>query len=723
MAEGVKPPVAKRVPHTVRFGRVEGEDRGPEPMDPPKERVDDLFWLRDDDRKDTEILAHLKAENDYTEACTAHLKPFEGKLYAELKSHLKETDKSAPYPWGPFEYFTSTVEGLSYKSHCRRQRGADAGADVVLLDENKLAAGHTYMTVGEVSPSPSHTLLGYTVDTVGYETYQLKVRDLSAGAEADGSADTVVAPAVDSSVVWGGDESTLFYTTLDETHRPWKLWRHARGGAAGGEDECLFTEEDERFNLGVEKSRSGRFIIVSTSSSETSEVWVLDLEQPESGLRCVAAREHGVLYEVDHRGEELFIVTNADGALNFKLMAAPVSAVLSADGGRAAWAPVGGFAYDPQRKVDGVLCFADFLAVFGREKGLTQAWILRPQGPSGEAWDARQWTAPEEAYEVTPGPNEEFHSSHLRLVYCSMVTPITSISHSVLDGADTIVKRTEVPGYDPSLYRTTRLEATAQDGTKVPISLVYRADARPPGGGPMPCLLDGYGSYGICCEPDFSYLRLPLLDRGLVYAVAHIRGGGEMGRHWYQLEGKYLQKKNTFSDFCDVAAHLVAQGWTAPNKLACMGRSAGGLLMGAVINMRPDLFRVCLAGVPFVDVLTTMCDPSIPLTTLEWEEWGNTNEEKYFDYIASYSPMDNITAQDYPATLVTAGLHDPRVAYWEPAKWVARLRTHNTGKLPLLLKTELDAGHFSASDRYRLLRERAFEYTFLLDQLGRAEKV
>jgi len=436
----------------------------------------------------------------------------------------------------------------------------------------------------------------------------------------------------------------------------------------------------------------------------------------------VEPRAFGVLYSVDHTGGWFVVTTNADGAKNFQLLVAPL-----ASPGRDNWRPlptasegVEPFVYDPARMVGTTLCFEETIAVFGRQEGLTQLWLLQLEGGALASWHRVQF--PEAAFAVHPDTNKEYAADRLRVRYSSLVTPQCTLEYALRDRTFTTLKEKEVPGYDRSLYACVRTAAVARDGSEVPLSIVYRSDLRKQKSGPQPLFLYAYGSYGSCMEPSFVANRLPLLDRGVVYAVAHIRGGGEMGRHWYEDQGKYLTKMNTFVDFCDCAEHLVRAGWCTADQLAIEGRSAGGLLMGAVLNLRPDLFKVALAGVPFVDLMATMCDPSIPLTVGEWEEWGNPNEERFYDYLMSYSPINNVARQAYPAILITAGLNDPRVAYWEPAKWTALLREHKTDSNPLLLKTDMGAGHFSASDRYKHLKERAFELAFVLDQLGLADK-
>lgn len=701
------PPVAKRVPASVSFGAVAGEDRGPDAMEPPIVVDDDLFWLRDDERKDAVVLDYLKAENAHTAAAVAHLEHARKVLFAELKGHLKETDREASHPHGPYDYFTRTEEGKSYVIHCRRPKGAAAEAEAVVLDENAVAEGHKFCSTGEVKPSPSHRYLCYSVDTAGYETFELRFVDLETGQPLDD-----VIPDADAAVSWGADDGSVYYCKMDAAHRPHELWRHVLGTPPNA-DTLLLTERDEKFWLGFAKSASGKYLFAASESKETAEVHAVRLDAARPKAICVAPRRPGVLYEVDHRGSQLLILSNDRGAKNFGLFTAPEGSTSASD-----WAPMEGFAYDPSRTLESVVPFKDYTAVFGREGGLTAVWLLHMAAEAPTPSAVSKLPMPEAAYHVGEARNEEYESAELRLAYSSMVTPPSVFAVDMSTGARTVVKEREVPDYDRALYTTERTVATARDGTEIPVSIVFRTDAQPAGGTAGPMLLYGYGSYGMSMEPSFSMTRLALLDRGVRYAIAHVRGGGEMGRGWYEEQGKYLTKMNTFTDFIDVARSLQARGLTSPSQLAIEGRSAGGLLMGAVMNLAPETFKCVVAGVPFVDVMVSMCDPSIPLTVGEWEEWGNPNAAQFYEYMRSYSPMENVGARDYPATLVTAGLFDPRVAYWEPSKWVARLRAAKTNDAPLLLKMDLDSGHFSASDRYKYLEQIAFESAFVLDQLG-----
>ena len=714
-----KPPVAKKKPHHVPFGTVEGEDRGAEAMPYQLSMADDYFWMRDDSRKDPEVIGHLRAENEYAAGQMAHLAGLRTAVYDEMLSHVQETDDALPYQSGAFFYYSKTVKGLSYRIYCRKSELGDGAAEQVMLDMNQVSEGKAHCDLGCLRPSPDHATLCYTIDETGYETYKTYFLDLATGAVAEEDM-----PPNTGSVQWGADSRVVFYAVQDEAHRPYQLWKHVMGTPAA-DDELLFTEPDGLFWLGFGKSRSGRFLTLGLGSSETSEEHVLDLEawtDPATPalphLACLQPREFGVQYDSDHCGGHFYIVTNADGCKNRKLVRAPVGAP-----GRDGWEDV--MPYDPAVYITDVDCFAGHVVVSGREGGFTGIWVLDVPaggagggGGGGAALRKHKVSFEEEIYTAEVGVNRVFDTATLRFQYSSLTTPGSTFDYDMTQSTErALMKRTPVPNYDASLYACERTVATAADGTEVPMSLVWRKDKRE-AGKPMPTLLYGYGSYGICIDPEFSPTRVALLDRGMCYCIAHIRGGGEMGRTWYEDEGKYLTKKNTFSDFVACAEHLLATGVTTAQTLGMTGRSAGGLLMGGVLNLAPQHFKCAIAGVPFVDLMNTMSDPSIPLTTGEWEEWGNPNAAKYFQYMLEYSPYDNVKAQDYPAILITAGLHDPRVAYWEPAKWVAKLRDTKTDSNVLLIKTDLESGHFSASDRYKWYRETSFDWAFLLDQLG-----
>jgi oligopeptidase B len=708
-------PIAPQKPHQVAFGAVEGENRGEKPFLPLRYRDDPWFWLRDDERKNEEVLSHLRSENAYTEQETAHLGQFKQKLYDEHISHLKETDDAPPYPYGDYFYYTKTKKGLSYKIHCRKKCGsleAFAGAaEEVVLDENKVAEGHSQCVIRGVRPTPGHGAIAYSVDFKGDETYTVNVVDLATGETSTDNVGNVA-----GSIQWGRDEGSFYYLSQDHAKRPYKLWRHAVG-TPQSEDKCLFTEEDDVFSLGLGKSKDGKYLFLGSGSSETSEIGMVDLLARGGGdgddeYVVIQPRVKGLRYDVEHREGQLFVWTNKDGAINNRLMVTSVDAPAMEH-----WTEV--IPYDPTRKIDEVEVFSTFLAIEGRQDGLTQLWTVGVTG-AGVVDPAtfKRVEFPEAMYECALSTNKVYETTAVRVYYSSLTTPDMWQDYDVVTGEFRLVKQKECLNFDSDAYVCKRAWAKADDGTMVPMSMVHRKDVDIDGPAPTPTMLYAYGSYGVCIDPCFHRMILPYLDRGMLYVIAHIRGGGEMGRYWYEEQGKYLNKRNTFSDFINCAEHLVDTGVTAPEKLAIEGRSAGGLLMGAVLNMRPDLFKIAISGVPFVDCVNTMCDPSIPLTTGEWEEWGNPNEAKYFDYMLSYSPYDNVRAQPYPNILITSGLYDPRVAYWEPTKWISKLRTMKTDENSILMKMELDAGHFSASDRYKYIREKSFEQSVVMDHLG-----
>ena len=675
-----QPPEAERRPHAIEAHC----DR----------RTDDWYWLRD--RDDPAVVAHLEAENAYTKAVLAHTEPLQQELFDEIVARIQETDLSVPVGKGGYWYYSRTVEGLQYPITCRRQ-GAEDGPEQVLLDENELAQGHDFLAVANESVSPDHNLLAYAVDTDGGERYGLRFRQLTTGDDLPDVVDGTY-----YGLAWTTDNAHVFYTKVDEAMRPYQLWRH-RVGSPPADDVLVFQEDDDRFFLDVALTRSEGYVVMTLESKVTTEVWVLPADEPTGELRLVAPREQGVEYHVDHHGDRFLIVTNAEGAENFKLVEAPVSAP-----GRENWVDVVG--HRERVKLDGVDVFARHLVLVEREAGLRQLRVLRVADG-----DQHVIEMPEPVYTVGPDANAEYDTGTYRFGYESMVTPRSVYDYDLEARTRVLRKQQPVLGdYDPAQYETRRLWATADDGVQVPISVVHRRDVTTP----APALLYGYGSYEISVEPRFSSLRLSLLDRGFVYAIAHIRGGGELGRRWYE-DGKFLAKKNTFTDFIAAADHLVDQRLTTPERLTIRGGSAGGLLMGAVTNMRPELFAAVVAEVPFVDCLTTILDETLPLTVLEWEEWGNpVTDPEVYEYMRSYSPFDNVAAAEYPAMLVTAGLNDPRVSYWEPAKWVQRLRERTTGTRPILLKTELGAGHMGPSGRYDAWRDEAFVFAFVLDALG-----
>jgi oligopeptidase B len=691
-------------------------------------RTDDWFWLRDKD--DPAVIAHLEEENAYTEAVTAGAAGLREELFAEMVARIEETDLSVPVKKGPWLYYGRTKEGSSYGIHCRRPAGPDHGAggataseesgevpedEQILLDENALAQGHEYFAVGNLEISPDHRWLAYSTDTTGGERYTMRFVDLDSGESSPEEL-----PDTSYSVAWANDNATVFYVRVDEAMRPYQVWRHRIGSDPAG-DVLAYEEADDRFYLGVGRTKDDRFVLIGIDSKVTSEYWFLHADDPDGEFAVIEPRRQGVEYSVDHdRGDPAggraprFLVVTNDGAEDFRLMEAPDDSP-----GRASWREV--IPARPGVRLDSVDPFADHLVVYEREGGETRARLI--DTATGTSTSVARLESPST---VWGGANPEYESTTLRYEYTSLVTPRSVYDLDLGTGTSALLKRQPVLGdFDPGRYRTERRWAVAADGTRIPLSLVYRPDlAGPTRPRPAPCLLYGYGSYEVSIDPTFSSLRLSLLDRGFVFAIAHVRGGGEMGRSWYE-DGKFTAKPNTFTDFVTCARALVAEGWTTPGQLVARGGSAGGLLMGAVANLAPELFRAIVAEVPFVDCLTTILDETLPLTVLEWEEWGNPVEDPaIYAVMKAYSPYDNVRKQDdagrpvrYPDILATGGLSDPRVGFWEPAKWVAKLRAANPENR-VLLKTELGAGHGGPSGRYDAWRDEAFVYAFILDALG-----
>jgi oligopeptidase B len=657
---------------------------------------DDYGWLRD--KSSPETIEYLNAENAYTEAFMAPTAGLQATLYAEMLSHIKETDESVPYPDGGWLYWSRTIEGSQYPVHCRRRAEAGA-ADEVLLDVNQLAEGQAYMAVGAMSVSPDGRLLAYTTDHTGFRQYTLHLRDLTSGSELPDTALRV------GSIAWAADSATLFYTTEDETtKRQDTLFRHTVGSMEP--DPVVYEEKDERFNLGVGRTRDRRYILIESGSHTTNEYRFLPADRPAAEMRLIAPRVDDQEYYPEHRDGLFYIRTN-DVNENFRLVTAPVDAPR-----RENWREI--HASDvPLEDFD---LFANFCVLSKRRAGLPTLTVCGLD-TAGGLLAGREIGFPEPTYSAETHVNREFDTTVFRYSYTSLVSPASVYEYDVATGASTLLKQQEVPGgFDKARYASERLWVEAADGVKVPVSLVYRRDAfRRDGTSPL--YVYGYGSYGYALPVGFSPARLALLDRGVVMAYAHIRGGGELGDAWHDA-GKMMVKRNTFTDFIAVTEELVRQGYGAEDRVAIEGGSAGGLLMGAVVNLRPELFRVVLSHVPFVDVMNTMLDASLPLTVAEYEEWGNPNEAEAFRYMQSYSPYDNLKEGDYPAMLVKTSLNDSQVMYWEPAKYVAKLRTLKKNETPLLLHINMEAGHGGASGRYDYLKEIAFDYAFLLRELG-----
>ena len=676
-------PVAERKPHTLT---AHG-----------KERIDDWFWLSE--KSNPRVIELLEAENAYTEAVTTSQDELRTTLFNEIKGRVQETDLSVPIKRGPWWYYTRSVEGLQYPIRCRTQadRGVptDSAPEQVLIDENKLAGDSEYFALGAFDVSPDGRRLAYSTDHQGDEVYAMHILDLETN-------ELIGTPIERTSygTAWSSEGDALFFMRQNESMRPYQVWRHVVDESA--EDTCVFQEDDERFFVSVGNSKSEDFVSILVSSSITSEQHLLRASDPFGTFKVIEPRRHNVEYHAFHHrnesGERLFILTNED-APNFKLMETSVEKT-----SRDNWKEIVG--HRDNVKLDGVDPFKNFLVLAERAQASETMALLHLDGHRLEVVEQS-----EESYTAFATGNVELDTDIVRFNYSSMITPSTVFELNVSTGDRTLLKQQPVlGGFNADDYDTKRLWATAEDGTQVPMSLVYRKDRKQGAG---PALLYGYGSYEISIDPSFSSARVSLLDRGFVFAIAHIRGGGDMGRLWYE-HGKFLEKKNTFTDFIACANKLIEDGYTTSQQLAIRGGSAGGLLMGAVTNAAPQLFGAVVAEVPFVDSLTTMSDPTLPLTVHEYEEWGNPEDPEYYDYMASYSPYDNVTNASYPAMLVTAGLNDPRVSYWEPTKWVQKLRAHNTSTHPILLKTELGAGHGGPSGRYDAWRDEAFVQAFII---------
>jgi oligopeptidase B len=667
---------------------------------------DDYRWMRD--KSSAEVVAHLEAENAYTLSVMAPTEDLQAKLYTEMLSHIKETDVSVPYLQRGWFYYVRTVEGSQYPIHCRKiATGADSDRfdesqpEEILLDVNLLAVGQPFMSVGAMSVSPDGFLLAYSTDNTGFRQYTLHVRDLKTGNDLADTADRV------GSVVWAADSQTLFYTTEDEvTKRHDHLFRH-RLGDSTAQDVVIYEETDERFNLGVGKTRDGKYLLMEAGSHTTSECRFLAADAPQGEFQMIAPRVEEQEYSVDHR-EGLFYIRTNDVGKNFRVVTAAVEMP-----GREFWQEL--ISLDAEAPLEDFDLFASFCVSSRRRLGLPTLTVTEIE-TNGRLGESKEISFPEPVYSAGTHANREFKTTAFRYSYTSLVSPASVYEYDVKLGTSLLLKQQEVPGgFNSACYASERVWVEAADGVKVPASVVYRRDSFQRGGNPL--YIYGYGSYGYPLPIGFSASRLSLLDRGVVIAYAHIRGGGEMGDSWHDA-GKMMLKRNTFSDFIAVTEQLVAKGFGATDRVAIEGGSAGGLLMGAVVNERPELFRAVLSHVPFVDVMNTMLDASLPLTVAEYEEWGNPNEADAFAYMRSYSPYDNLKTGDYPAMLVKTSLNDSQVMYWEPAKYVAKMRTLKKNDTPLLLHINMDAGHGGASGRYDYLKEIAFDYAFLLKELG-----
>jgi oligopeptidase B len=663
-------------------------------------RIDEYFWMRY--REDPAVIDYLTSENEYLEEIMQHTTTLQEQLYEEMKGRIKEDDETVPAQHGDYYYHTRTETGKQYPYYCRKY-GSPNAPEEIILDQNALADGKSFCRIGAFRISPDHTKLAYSVDPDGTEKCIINIKDLTTGElypeEIPNTGGNVY---THDGIEWASDNQTFFYTVRDEALRPYKIFRHVLGTDPTADDLVLH-EKDETYYLSLGKTRSQAFITAFSSSTLTTEVSILPTDQPQGDFLVFEPRQEGVEYEIEHLGERFFIITNQE-ALNFKLMETPIGAT-----GRNNWQEVVGHQDDVH--ILGLEAFENQLVLFERKEGFKQ---IRISGVDG-IQNVYYVPFPEPVYNVILSPNPEFKTPLLRFHYSSLITPESVIDFDMKRKVWELKKQQEIPsGYDPTQYVSERLHATAPDNTAVPISIVYKKGLAKNGGNPT--LLYGYGSYGASTDPSFVANRFSLIDRGFLFAIGHIRGGSEMGRAWYE-DGKMGNKCNTFTDFIACGEHLIEQGYTSQEKLAIYGGSAGGLLVGACMTMKPDLCQVVIAKVPFVDVVSTMSDPSIPLTTLEYDQWGNPDDREYFDYMMSYSPYDNIRETNYPEILITTGMNDPRVAYWEPAKFAARLRAMKTDKNLLLLKTNMEAGHAGASGRYDYLKEIAFDYAFLLDRL------
>ena len=678
------PPLAKIIPHQLeKHGEI---------------RVDNYYWLND--RSNPDVIAYLQQENEYAKTQSQHTADFERTLFEEIKGRIKQTDLSVPFKQGDYVYYVRYEEGKEYALYCRK-KGSINGPEEIMVDGNDLAEGHEYFSLGNWMISSGQDILAYAIDTQGRRIYSVGFKNLTTGEILSD-----VIPTVTGNMEWGNDNQTLFYARQDpDTLRSFQIYRHVLGQPSD-QDELVFEESDETFSAYVTKTKSQQFLMIGLHQTVSSEYWYLHADRPYEKFQVFCPREREHEYDVDHLEGHFYIRTN-DQAKNFRLMKVDQSAIQKTQ-----WQEV-----IPNRDnvfFEGFELFRQYLVVEERKEGLIHLRMLPHAGGHEHELDFG-----EPAYYAALGDNHEIDTPYLRFGYTSMTTPMTFYDYHMETREKVFLKQEEVLGdFQSHQYKTERLMAPASDGTLIPISLVYRKGFSQNGSHPL--LLYGYGSYGASMDASFSSARLSLLDRGFVYALAHIRGGEELGRHWYE-SGKLHKKKNTFTDFIACAEFLSQQKYADPQRMYALGGSAGGLLMGAVMNMRPDLFHGMVAQVPFVDVVTTMLDASIPLTTGEYDEWGDPNHRDYYDYMLSYSPYDNVKAEAYPNLLVTTGLHDSQVQYWEPAKWVAKLRALKTDDHRLLLKTNMDAGHGGASGRFKRYEETAMVYAFLLDLAGVAQ--
>ncbi|MHA1555975.1 MAG: S9 family peptidase [Candidatus Heimdallarchaeota archaeon] len=682
MPEQNNPPIAKKEPKVTKiFGN---------------ELVDDYFWLRGKEKQ--EVIDYLTAENDYTKAKTNHLEPFIDELFTEMKNRIKEDDESVPYKFKDYYYYNKNEKGKEYKIYYRKHLNLESKEELI-IDVNELAKDLEYYKIQTMKISPNQKSLAYSIDNTGYEKFSIQIKNLETGEISSTGVENI-----GWSFEWA-DDNTIYYILRDDAQRPFALKRHILG-TSPEEDVLIFEEKDIKRRLSIWKNKDGKYLFVDSESTTSSETRFLDLSNPLGDFVIFLSREKAHEYNISHKDGYFYIVTNDNKATNFKLMRTTIDNLTKDN-----WEEI--IAHNDAVKLSWTLAFEPYLVIVKRHEGLIKIAIFYGKD------DARNHEVafPEPVYGVWTGDNFEYSSDVLRLRYTSLITPVTIFDYQVKDKKLVLLKEDEVKNYNKEDYVTARVYVEARDGAKVPISIVHKKGLATP----APTVLYAYGSYGYSTDTNFSPTLVSLIERDMVYIIAHIRGGGELGRKWYD-DGKLLKKKNTFNDFIDCAKYLLDKKVTTKEQLVVAGGSAGGLLMGAIMNMAPELFHLVIARVPFIDVINTMLDETIPLTAQEWEEWGNPNDKEYFDYMISYSPYDNIEAKDYPHTLVTAGLNDPRVAYWEPAKMVAKLRALKTDKNELLLKTNMGAGHGGASGRYEHMKETAFIYGYALDKIGLAKK-
>lgn len=689
------PPMAKKIPYNLA---MHGETR-----------VDNYYWMRlSDEQKNApenardqqtkDVLDYLNAENDYTKKMLAHTDEFQKKLFEEMKGRIKEDDQSVPVKDNGYWYYTRFESGKDYAFQCRKKESMESGVEEVLINGPEMAAGHDYWALGGLDVSDDNELLCYSEDLISRRIYTASFKEISTGKILEDKLE-----GISGSPVWAGDNKTVFYVKKDPTTlREFQIWRHALGTSQES-DVMVYEEKDEEFSCFVSRTKSKKYLVIGSSQTLSTEYRVLESTNPGGEFRLIQPRERDHEYGIDHYNDKFYITTNWQ-AKNFRLMECPENATTKEN-----WKEV--IAHRDDVLLEGIEIFRDFLVVQERKNGLTQLRMIRWSDRSEHYMEFQ-----DPAYAAGVGSNPDFNTDILRYGYSSMTTPASTYDYNMSTRDRKLLKQQEVVGgHSPENYQSERLYAMAKDGTKVPVSLVYKKGTKLDGSAPM--LLYAYGSYGATMDAGFSSTRLSLLDRGFIYAIAHIRGGQEMGRSWYE-DGKLLKKKNTFTDFIDCADYLIAQKYTSSEKLFAMGGSAGGLLMGAITNMRPALWRGIVSAVPFVDVVTTMLDETIPLTTFEFDEWGNPKNKEYYDYMKSYSPYDNIEAKNYPNILVTSGYWDSQVQYWEPAKYVAKLREMKTDKNLLLFWCNMDAGHGGKSGRFEALKEVALEYAFMFDLVG-----